>query len=603
MTQHQPIHRNQVDPSKTWDLTDLFADSQTFEKALKTVEKKVEAFVEDYSGAIDTPVAIAECLIAYRQLAEDMSLLGTYAHLALSVDHTDGKNAMRRSQTLQKMAKMRSQLAFVESTLMATSDEGLREAATIDLGSKHYLDNIIKDKAHALEPAVEKTLSAFGATFALPETVYNSAKLADMTFPNVEVDGHSLPLSYNLFETQLDADLNTRIRREAFNVFSDTLRQYQHTTAAVYNGQVTQEKTEATLRGYDSVLDFLLDRQEVTRELYDRQIDIIMKELAPVMRKYVKHLKTIHNLDTMTYADLKLEVDPDYESFITEKEAIATVADGLQILGDDYTDMVKRAYDERWIDFANNIGKSTGAFCSSPYGSHPFILINWSGRMTEVMTLAHELGHAGNFYLAHQTCNIAESSPSMYVIEAPSTTNELIMANYMVERAQDTRTKRYLLSQIISKTYYHNFVTHLLEAAYQREVYRMVDEGKPVGAEMLNAIFANVLKEFWGEEVELTPGAELTWMRQPHYYRGLYPYTYSAGLTIGTMVSQRILKEGKKAVEDWREVLYAGGKLAPLDYAKTAGVDLTTAQPLLETIAHIDAIVDQIIALTEELQG
>jgi len=155
---------------------------------------------------------------------------------------------------------------------------------------------------------------------------------------------------------------------------------------------------------------------------------------------------------------------------------------------------------------------------------------------------------------------------------------------------------------MISRTYYHNFVTHLLEAAYQREVYKIIDAGGSVQATNLNEIKKGVLEKFWGDSVKIVDGAELTWMRQPHYYMGLYPYTYSAGLTIATQVSNRILKEGKPAVDDWRKVLKAGGTKTPIELAKMAGVDITTEKPLLDTIEHIGNIIDELIKLTEEME-
>ena len=160
-----------------------------------------------------------------------------------------------------------------------------------------------------------------------------------------------------------------------------------------------------------------------------------------------------------------------------------------------------------------------------------------------------------------------------------------------------------MISSIISRTYYHNFVTHLLEAAYQREVYKHVDNYETVTAELLNEIKRGVIEKFWGDDVEITEGAELTWMRQPHYYMGLYPYTYSAGLTIATEMSQRILNEGQPAVDDWLKVLKTGGKETPVDLAKMAGIDITTDAPLNNTIKYVGALVDELEALTKEIEG
>lgn len=214
--------------------------------------------------------------------------------------------------------------------------------------------------------------------------------------------------------------------------------------------------------------------------------------------------------------------------------------------------------------------------------------------MDEVMVLAHEMGHAGHFQYANSNQSILNTRPSMYFVEAPSTTNELIMANHLISKVKTIREKTWIKSVMISRTYYHNFVTHLLEAAFQREVYDRVNAKQPLSANILNNIKLSVLRKFWGDAVEIPEWAGLTWMRQPHYFMGLYPYTYSAGLTLGTkvakMIEQKIIKP-----EDWIEVLKAGGTKTPLELAKMVGVDLSTDQPLTEVIEDISSIIEEII--------
>ena len=316
------------------------------------------------------------------------------------------------------------------------------------------------------------------------------------------------------------------------------------------------------------------------------------------MRRYAKLLQKENNIENMKFEDLKISLDPDSEPEITIEDSRKYILEGLSIMGDDYINMINRSYDERWIDFVSNKGKSTGAFCSSPYGVHPYILITWTSLMEEVFVLAHELGHAGHFYNANRENNIFDTRPSLYFIEAPSTLNEMLMANHLLKTSDNDQFKRWVISSIISRTYYHNFVTHLLEAAYQREVYKLVDNYETVTAQDLNRIKREVLEEFWGDDVEITEGAELTWMRQPHYYMGLYPYTYSAGLTISTEVSKRILNEGQPAVDDWLEVLKLGGKKNAVELAKHAGVDITTSEPLDNTIKYIGELIDELERLS-----
>ena len=357
------------------------------------------------------------------------------------------------------------------------------------------------------------------------------------------------------------------------------------------------------LRRFGNVFDSLLFGQKVTREMYDRQIDLITERLAPHMRRYARLIGKIHHLDKMTFADLKIAVDPGYDPKVTIGESHKYVREALAILGEDYVDMVDRAYRERWIDFARNVGKSTGGFCSSLYRRNSFILLNWNDRMADVFTVAHELGHAGQSLYSDRAQSYYDTDPSTYMVEAPSTMNELLLAHHLIRAKADKRFRRWVLSNLVSNTYYHNFVTHLREAWYQREVYRIVDGGGSVNADVLSDLFRKNLELFWGGDVDIPEGAELTWMRQPHYYMGLYSYTYSAGLTVATQAMLRIEQEGRSAVEDWKKFLSAGGTEDPVGLARIAGFDITTDAPLNNTIDYIGSIIDEICSLTEQIDG
>lgn len=597
------LERKDVDENLTWDLTAIFKTEEEFEEMLKKSEELTDEIEKEFKGNLDNAESINNCLDKLKSLTQMTNLIGSYCYLAVSVDQSNVENQQRQMKFSNIASNIGSKISFINSEIIEATEEVINEAIGNSKDNKGYLEEIIRKKKYALHPEVEKTLSALSGILDSPYTLYNRAKLADMDFGTFMVDGKEYPLSFGLFEDEWEYEHDTKIRRAAFEAFSKKLREYQNTIAGTYQAQVQKEKTLATLRGFDSVIDSLLFPQEVDRELYNRQIDLIMEHLAPHMRKFAKLLQKIHKLDEMTFADLKLDVDPDFEPEITVEQSKEYIEGALSVLGDDYLEVLKRAYDERWIDFVQNKGKSTGAFCSSPYGSHPFILISWTERMREVFVLAHELGHAGHFYLAQQNQNIFDTRASTYFIEAPSTMNEMLMANYLMKTMEEPRMKRWVLSSMISRTYYHNFVTHLLEAAYQREVYKIIDEGGSVQAPILNKLKKEVLEKFWGDAVRINEGAELTWMRQPHYYMGLYPYTYSAGLTVATEVSKRVLTEGQEALDDWKEVLKAGGTKTPVELAKMAGVDITTDEPLLNTIEHIGNIIDQIIELTEEIEG
>lgn len=595
--------RSAIPVEETWDTSSLFTDSKEFDRALESLEKEVEAFNQKTQGTITDVPSIIQALTDYKFIIEKLVPISTYASLTISIDQTNDQSQMQSSKFSAASAKISSKLSFISSELLALPKETLEKAMQESAEFSVFLEKLLRKKPYQLHPEVEKSLAAYSSTFSAPYGLYNTIKMVDMNFEDFEVKGQKYPLSYVSFEGDWEAEPDPELRRAAFEAFSNKLKDYQHTTAKTYDMQLQTEKTTADLRGYDSIFDYLLFNQEVDRSLYNRQIDLITKELAPHMQKYAKLLQKVHGLDRMTFADLKISLDPSYEPEITVEESKQYIDDALSIMGPDYIEMVNRSYSERWIDFAQNKGKSTGAFCSSPYGDHPYILISWTGRMNEVFVLAHELGHAGHFYNANREQNVFNARPSLYFIEAPSTMNEMLVANHLLKNSEDPKFKRWVISSIVARTYYHNFVTHLLEAAYQRKVYERIDSGQSVNAGVLNTIKRAVLEEFWGDAVDITDGAELTWMRQPHYYMGLYPYTYSAGLTISTQVSKRILNEGQPAVEEWLEVLKAGGTKTPVELAQMAGVDITTDQPLRDTIAYIGELVDELVRLTEEIEA
>lgn len=601
MTEGLPLRSN-VPEAETWDLTALFSSDDEFYQALDQSIKNAQTFYDEYRGKLDNNTTILNALDEYAKLLIELDRLGNYAELRLSVDTANEDAQTLSAKLTTSYGKIASKLSFVESEILELSDSELDDLISVS-ENKNYLTKLKRRKPHALSTEVEQVLASLTPTTESAYDLYGTTKMLDIAFESFEHNGETYPLDYATYENEYEDHPDPEFRRKSFANFSDALRKYQNTTAATYNMQVQQEKIEADLRGYDSVIDYLLQDHEVTREMYDRQIDVIMSDLAPIMQKYAKLIKRIHGLDTMKFEDLQVSVDPTYEPDISIEDSKQYIYGALKVLGEDYLNMVETAYKDRWIDFAQNKGKETGAYCASPYATHSYVFISWTGKMTETFVLAHELGHAGHFTLAQANQPFLESEASMYFVEAPSTMNEMLMANYLFKNSDDPKFKRWVIGSIISRTYYHNMVTHLLEATYQREVYRKVDQGESLTAPKLNHIMRNVYEQFFGNEVQITEGAELTWMRQPHYYMGLYSYTYSAGLTIGTVMSQRIENEGQPAVDDWLNTLKAGGSESPANLAHIAGIDITTDQPLKSTISYIGSLVDELEQLTDEIEA
>lgn len=588
--------RHEIDVQLTWNTNLIFPDNQAYKDALATYKKQVENFEASYKGKLTTLKTIVAALKEYEGLAILESKLSHYAFLPLEVDKMNTELASLSNDFDLTIAYTIPKLSFLHTELSLLDQDVLESVITDQPQWKSYIQNIIRQKPYQLHPLQEELLANLAPIFGQPYNNYGVTKFEDMTFDSFEANGETLGNSYVLFENDYELSHDTEIRRNSAAGFYSTLKKYKNTTAATYLSHIKNEQIEARLRGFDNTIDFLLHSQNVSRDLFDRQIDVIMKELAPHMRRYVKLVAKAHGLDKITHADLKISLPSEYNQRITPEESKQFLIDCLGILGEDYVKMIEQSFDERWIDFAQNEGKATGGFCATLYDGPSYILLSWTGLMNEVLVLAHELGHAGHFQLAKKQ-SVLSYEPSLYFIEAPSTANEVLTCNTLLKNNQDPGFQAYLISELISRTYFHNMVTHLLEAAFQREVYTRLDNDEYLNGDILCQIKLDIIKEFWGDDFEIGDDAGLIWMRQPHYYIGLYPYTYSAGLTIGTAMAKQLEENPEEVVEKWLETLSLGASLSAQDLAKHAGVDVSTDQPLKETIAYVGSLVDKLESL------
>lgn len=593
--------RSEVDVKETWKIEDMYADDDAFYEEIEKLKAKADDFSKEYKD-IETVEEVSKSLREYSEIIAIVDKLGTFAGISMEVDTTDDHMAKRYARLGNELSKVFSDLSFYEPALSRLDKKILGEVIEKNKDFAYFIERIEDKQAHMLSDETEAVLASLEPTFDAPYTNYNDMRYGDMDFENFDYEGEEIVLNHNTFEEFLETDPRTDLRRESFKRYHEVLRKYENADASVYNTQVTNEKRLADIRGYESVFHYLLARQDVDFDIYENQLDTIMEKLAPHMRKYAEIIKKHYGLDEMTYADLKLAIDPDYELEVDIAKAREYILDGLSPLGEEYVSYLDKAFSDRWIDYAQNTGKRTGAFCASPYNSHPFIMTTYNNSMSQVMTLAHELGHACQGIYSNDNQESLLSGMSMYFVESPSTANEITMERYLLNKAKDDREKLWVLSTMIGKTYYHNFVTHFLEASFQRDVYRAVEKGESLTSSDFNRIFKENLEKFWGDSVKLDEGSELTWMRQPHYYMGLYPYTYSAGLTIGTIISDKIVNGTDEDRKRWIEVLKMGGSKGPIDLAKEAGVDMTTTKPLEEAIEFIGSIIDQIDELLEKLE-
>ena len=592
-------HRSEFPENELWDLTALYQDQEDFLRAIEKAREDIKKFVRDYQGNLSTFEDFERAFAELEQIYIQISHIGNYGFMPQTTDFGDESFAQIAQAAMEFETEANVALSFFDDALVG-ADESVLER----LGQESHLTSAIRQakikKAHYLGADVEKALTNLGEVFYSPQDIYTKMRAGDFAMSDFEVDGKVYKNSFVTYENFYQNHENAEIREKSFRSFSEGLRQHQNTAAAAYLAQVKSEKLLADMKGFDSVFDYLLAEQEVDRSMFDRQIDLIMSEFAPVAQKYLKHVAKVNGLEKMTFADWKLDLDSELNPEVSIDDAYDLVMKSVEPLGHEYCQEVARYKEERWVDFAANAGKDSGGYAADPYRVHPYVLMSWTGRMSDVYTLIHEIGHSGQFIFSDNHQSYFNAHMSTYYVEAPSTFNELLLSDYLERQFDNPRQKRFALAHRLTDTYFHNFITHLLEAAFQRKVYTLIEEGGTFGASKLNAIMKEVLTEFWGDAVEIDDDAALTWMRQAHYYMGLYSYTYSAGLVIST-AGYLHLKNDENGARDWLELLKSGGSKTPLESAMIIGADISTDKPLRDTIQFLSDTVDQIIAYSEEL--
>ncbi|HYG57854.1 MAG TPA: oligoendopeptidase F [Symbiobacteriaceae bacterium] len=594
---HKRPTRPEVPAEQTWNLEDLFPAREAWEAELGAIREAM-AGVTQYKGRLGENAQVYRaCADAYEALYERLYRAGTYANLWAAADGSSPEYQAMMGRVMSLFAEFGAATAFVKSETLDLPDGTVERYLEEEPGLaslRGYLEFMLEEKPHKLSPETEEVLAAYAEVFESPYTVYERCKSSDMSFPAfVDGRGEEKELSFALYEEGLETDADVTSRRSAFAAFTKGLKAYENTLAATWATEVKKNVVTARLRKYPSATHMLLRPHRVSLEAYHNLLDIIQEELAPHMRRYANLRRRVLGLDKLLYCDIEAPLDPGYDPQTGYAEAKQLVLDALSVLGPEYAKIMRTALNERWVDWCDNVGKSTGAFCASPYGAHSYILMTWTGDMRNAFTLAHELGHAGHFELANRHQRMVNTDVSTYFVEAPSTINEILLGQHILAQTSDQRMRRWVIMQFL-RTYHHNFVRHLLEGELQRRMYDLAEKDVPITAAALTTAKGEILERFWAGTVEIDEGARLTWMRQPHYYMGLYPYTYSAGLTAATAVAQLIREEGEPAVQRWLNVLKAGSTMKPVELLQMAGVDMTRPEPIRKAVSYVGSLIDEL---------
>ena len=597
---HTRLSRDEVAIETTWNLDDLFASDAAWQAEYLSVDQARQA-LDRWQGRLGADAAtLLAALTALESVQQRLMGVDAFAYLRNAQDGSNPQYQAAVARVSALQAQVDAARSAIDSEILALPADQLRRFRADEAGLADfqvYLDDLLALRPHRLGAEAEQALAALGEVLDAPYLVYGRSKSGDLQFPTfTDATGTAYANSVNGFESSFETHGDTTVRRAAWASFSTGLKAYNHTWSATFATEVNKNVVMARLRRFASTEDYLLQPHHIPQAVYRNILDVIQAELAPHMQRYARLRRRVLGLDELLYCDIKAPLDPAYNPTVTYEEGGELILDALAVMGPDYVAYARRALQQRWVDRADNIGKSSGAFCATPYGVHPYILITWSNTMRNVFTLAHELGHGGHFSLTMQHQRFVNTRPAMPFVEAPSIMNEMLLAQHILARSQEPRLRRSVIMQVLG-TYHHNFVTHLLEAELQRQVYALAEGGSAITATLLNDCKGRILQRFWGDTVRIDDGARMTWMRQPHYYMGLYPYTYSVGLVASAAMALRVQHEGAPAVARWLEVLKAGGTRKPLQLLQQAGIDLNSAQPIRDAVAHAGRLIDELEGL------
>ena len=592
--------RSEADPKYTWALEDVYANNDVWKADLEKA-RALPAQLAAYKGHLGDS---AQKLLEFLQLGDDISVLfdALYGYAQRRSDE-DTANSLYQGMTSQAMSAMvavDAASSFETPELLAIPDDKLEQFYQEEPALETYrlaLTRIRGKRAHILSDAEEKLLAAAGEMSQAPDSVYSVFADADLKFPSAtDKDGNSHPVTHGTY-IPLMHSADRVLRKSAFASLYSVYGQFRNTAAALLSAQVKQLKFYADARKYDSTLQASLDGNYVPTEVYTNLISAVHENMAPMYR-YVDLRRKLLGVDELHMYDLYTPIVSDVDVNIPYEEAKQTVYDALACMGDDYRAILKEGFDNRWIDVYENVGKCSGAY-SAGLRKHPYVLLNYSGTLDSMFTLAHEMGHAIHSYLSNKHQPIAYSNYSIFVAEVASTCNEALLMQHLLKTTKDKKRRAYLINYFLEQ-FRTTLYRQTMFAEFELEINRRNERGESLTAESLNALYHELNHQYFGDDIVIDKEIDLEWARIPHFYYDYYVYQYATGYSAAIALSRRILKEGAPAVKDYIHFLSGGCSTDPISLLRGAGVDMASTAPIHDALQLFDELITEMEQLMEE---
>lgn len=588
------------DNKYVWKLEDIYADEQAWYQDLETVKQLAEKLTAMQGRVCQDGHTLLETLDLTVKCNEYFSKLFVYAHC-----HYDAEMANANYKKLYETVSGQSnaiseQTAFVMPELMqmdrARFDELCEQVPELELYS-HYIDDLLSQKEHILDERSEQMLVRMQDLHGSYTKIYKDLMVNDTQYGEMtNAQGETLPVNDSNYSAAM-ADPDRSFRKEFFEKLLRTYGGYINTLSSNYYALVKANVHIAKTRGYSSARNQSLSSNFIPEEVYDNLLQTVRSNTEPFQR-YISLRNRVLDLDKSYMYDMFIPIVPDVDKKYTFEEAYDLMLKATSILGEDYTELVKRSHDEQWCDVYPKKGKVSGAYSTSVYDVHPYMLLNYTGTLGDVFTLLHETGHSMHSWYSNQTQPFLYSDYTLFCAEVASTTNEMILYHYLLDHAQTKEEKALLLSKHLDDIR-STFYRQTMFADFENQTHKLVEEGQPLLPDVLCEIHRKINEDYYGPGFAADRDISYEWARIPHFYRAFYVYQYATGISAAVAIANRIRKLGQPAIEDYKNFLRAGSSDHPIELLKLAGVDMASPQPILDIIEDFDQTLKQL----EELLG
>lgn len=586
--------RNEIPAELKWDFTHIFKTPEDWERAYAECEGEIPALGE-IKGTLGNS---AESLFAaYEKLFgfyEGFEPVADYAFLAKTIDGGDTAAQVMCDRVNMLSVKAGAATAFFDPELMEIPAETLAKFMEYEPLKKyaHIIEDSTRLRDHVLDEKSEGILAKMGKITGTPSDTYDMFTNVELELPEISgSDGKKVELTSGNFSVMRESG-DRALREAAFEGMFGTYGKYINTIACMYAGSVKQDNVFAELRGYKSAREASLAGSNVPEEVYDALIEAIHAAI-PSMNKYLRLRKKALGLEKLDVYDLYTPMVADIDYPMPYEKACELVLNAVAPLGEEYQNVIRRAYRENWIDVYETPGKESGAFSAGVYGVHPFVKLNYSDSLDDAFTLAHELGHAMHSYLSSEKQDYANHDYRLLVAEVASTCNEVLLTKYLLKTETDKKRRAYILNHFL-EGFRTTVFRQTLFAEFEQKAHALEAEGTPITAECLNNLYADIVKQYY-PEAEFRDTLKYEWSYIPHFYRAYYVYQYATGFSSAVAIASHILETGDAS--DYLKFLSTGGSDYPLNELKIAGIDLCSPEVVNNAMKVFDETIDELDAI------